>query len=122
MRWLPWSGRRPCCATGMGSRSCLDSGIMAMLSHKRWITFFGPVLFYWEMHAVRAVFSLFLWAFAACVIWSLARARFRRLERFADALRTGCRTALPSRPAFQDGSGEPSYGAYATPRRTALTS
>src|SRR5437879_13920317 len=28
--------------------------------------------------------------------------------------------ALPSRPAFQDGSGEPSYGAYATPRRTAL--
>src|SRR5207302_4678390 len=44
----------------------------------------------------------------------------RCLERFADALRTGCRTALPSRPAFQDGSGEPSYGAYATPRRTAL--
>jgi hypothetical protein len=33
----------------------------------------------WEMHAVLAGFGLFFWALAACVIWSISRARFRRL-------------------------------------------
>jgi ABC-type transport system involved in multi-copper enzyme maturation permease subunit len=33
----------------------------------------------WEVHTILAGFGLFLWALAACVIWSFSRARFRRL-------------------------------------------
>jgi ABC-type transport system involved in multi-copper enzyme maturation permease subunit len=33
----------------------------------------------WEVHAILGGFGLFLWALAACVIWSISRARFRRL-------------------------------------------
>jgi ABC-type transport system involved in multi-copper enzyme maturation permease subunit len=33
----------------------------------------------WEVNTILAGFGLFLWALAACVIWSVSRTRFRRL-------------------------------------------
>lgn len=33
----------------------------------------------WEVQTIFAGFGLFLWALAACVIWTVSRARFRRL-------------------------------------------
>jgi ABC-type transport system involved in multi-copper enzyme maturation permease subunit len=33
----------------------------------------------WEMHTLLAGFGLFLWALAACTIWSISRTRFRML-------------------------------------------
>jgi hypothetical protein len=33
----------------------------------------------WEMRTLLAGFGLFFWALAACIIWSVSRARFRRL-------------------------------------------
>jgi hypothetical protein len=33
----------------------------------------------WELHACLSGFGLFLWALAACILWSMARKRFRML-------------------------------------------
>jgi len=33
----------------------------------------------WEVHACLGGFGLFVWALAACVIWSVSRRRFRKL-------------------------------------------